>query len=75
MNIEWQVLVLTAVLKNENFHCNLWIHICGRNNPIQVFHFGCCGLLSGVKWFSVDFMAKRNFIQISAMKMADKANY
>lgn len=75
MNIEWQFLVFMAVLINEIFYCKLCIHICGRNNPIQGFHFGCCGLLSDVKWFSVDFMAKRNFIQISAMTMVDKANY
>lgn len=31
--------------------------------------------ISGVKWFSVDYMTKKNFVQISAMKMADKANY
>lgn len=52
MIIEWQVLAL--VLGNKSVCCNLWISICGRNNPIQVFYFGCCGLLSGIKWFLVD---------------------
>jgi len=30
------------------------------------------GLLLGTKWLSVGFVAKRNFIQISAMRISDK---
>lgn len=61
-----------SVLINENFHCNLWLCICWRNNPIQVFCFGCWALLSSVKWFSVDYMTKKSFVQVSSVKMADK---